>query len=78
MENKIQKRIRLKNENKDQKNKNRKGEKMKRKNITLDYYELERFLEYLNDKVEDVYRSETTSEINRRLQRLRDDQPFEE
>lgn len=51
---------------------------MKRKNITLDYYELERFLEYLNDKVEDVYRSETTSEINRRLQRLRDDQPFEE
>ena len=51
---------------------------MKRKNITLDYYELERFLEYLNDKVEDVYRSETTSEINRRLQRLRDAQPFEE
>lgn len=51
---------------------------MKRKNITLDYYELERFLEYLNDKVEDVYRSETTSEINRRLQRLRDDQSFEE
>lgn len=51
---------------------------MKRKNITLDYYELERFFEYLNDKVEDVYQAETTSEINRRLQRLRNDQPFEE
>lgn len=51
---------------------------MKRKNITLDYYELERFLNYLNDKVEDVYSEETTNEINRRLQRLKNDQTFEE
>lgn len=51
---------------------------MKRKNITLDYYELERFLNYLNDKVEDVYSEETTNEINRRLQRLKNNQTFEE
>lgn len=49
-----------------------------KKIIKIDYHELERFLEYLNDKIEDVYQAETTSEINRRLQRLKNDQSFEE
>lgn len=51
---------------------------MKRKIVTLDYYELERFLEYLNDKVQDVYLTETTREINNRLNRLQNNQSFEE
>lgn len=35
---------------------------------SLKYQELENFLEYLNDKVEDVYRAETTNAIKEFLQ----------
>lgn len=56
----------------------KRSENMKRKIVTLDYYELERFLEYLNDKVQDVYQHETTREIKNRLNRLQNNQSFEE
>lgn len=38
---------------------------------SIKYQEIEKFLEYLNDKVEDVYKEETTRAIEEFLEELK-------
>ena len=49
-----------------------------RKMVNIDLDELERFLDFLNDKVEDVYKRETTSAIKIRIERLKNGESFSE
>ncbi len=40
-------------------------------NITVNYKELERFLEYLQDKIEDCYKAETERAIKEYLKEIK-------